>query len=352
MPAEPTIDIESLLAPIPGDSPAGESFPFHVKTDLDEFRKEINPDDYDADDPTRPESYKPADWRSVARLTQETLKEKSKSLHCAAYLMEGLTKLHGFAGFRDGLRLFRRLFADCFDRIHPMIESEDDLELRAAPLNWLDEPDRGARFPISLRTVPIVFGPEGNFSYLDFRRSQEGKGTVTYDQFEKSMMATPNDKFELIASSVEECVQELMELSKLLNEKLKSYAPGLTGIRAAISEVRTLTQQILGKKGGSSSGSNGEAEQGDAVGDAGGAGAGGSKITSRQEVYRQLGRCADVLQQLEPHSPVPYLVRKAVEFGALPFPLLIKQLVRDATALDVINRELGIKEEGASASAS
>ncbi len=78
---------------------------------------------------------------------EETLTETSKDLLVAARLTEGLTKEHGFGGLRDGLRLMRRLVTECWDRLNPAIESEDDLEVRAAPFYWLDEADRGARFP-------------------------------------------------------------------------------------------------------------------------------------------------------------------------------------------------------------
>jgi type VI secretion system protein ImpA len=51
-----------------------------------------------------------------------------------------------------------------------------------------------------------------------------------------------------------------------------------------------------------------------------------------------------MLQRLEPHSPIPYLINRAVELGALPFPDLMIALIRDAEVLAGMNRELGIKE--------
>jgi predicted component of type VI protein secretion system len=56
---------------------------------------------------------------------------------------------------------------------------------------------------------------------------------------------------------------------------------------------------------------------------------------------------ADLLERLEPHSPVPYLVRRAVALGSLPFPQLMKALIREdyTQAITEMNRELGIKEE-------
>ena len=65
---------------------------------------------------------------------------------------------------------------------------------------------------------------------------------------------------------------------------------------------------------------------------------------TRDDVYQRLAEAAAVLQKLEPHSPIPYLIRRAVDLGAMPFPQLMKALISDVKALDEMNRGLGIKE--------
>ena len=144
MPTPPLLDFDELVAPIPGDDPAGGSIPFAVREKLEEFRKEVDPDQFDADDPMRPESFQKADWEGIIELAKETLTGTSKDLLIGARLTEALVKEHGFAGLRDGLHLLLRLVAECWDRLRPAIESDDDLEIRAGPFNWLDESDRGA----------------------------------------------------------------------------------------------------------------------------------------------------------------------------------------------------------------
>ena len=71
-------------------------------------------------------------------------------------------------------------------------------------------------------------------------------------------------------------------------------------------------------------------------------------IASRAEAYRRLAEAANVIERLEPHSPIPYLVRRAVELGSMPFPLLMRALIRDSSVLHEMNRELGIKDESES----
>ena len=147
MPAEPLLDLDALLAPIPGDDPAGSSVPFATREKLEEDRKEISPDDYSADDPRRPDQPKRADWPSIARLARETLMATSKDLMVAARLVEAITQTGGFVGLRDGLTLLQRMADEAWDRIRPPIEEPGDLEVRAAPFFWLDDADRGGVVP-------------------------------------------------------------------------------------------------------------------------------------------------------------------------------------------------------------
>jgi type VI secretion system protein ImpA len=67
-------------------------------------------------------------------------------------------------------------------------------------------------------------------------------------------------------------------------------------------------------------------------------------VNARDEVYAQLTQAAATLAQLEPHSPIPYLVRRAVELGKLPFPQLVQQLVREERILTDLQREFGLQQ--------
>jgi type VI secretion system protein ImpA len=125
-------------------------------------------------------------------------------------------------------------------------------------------------------------------------------------------------------------------------------APGFTSIRPAVVDCFKLAQQILQKKGPApSAGGADEAAETGTVSD----GAGGTmvvvakpRMSTREDIYHELATAAAALERLEPHSPVPFLVRRAVELGALPFPLLMQELIRDANVLSEMNRELGIKQ--------
>ena len=345
----PVIDFKSLVQPISVDEPAGGSVPFGVKEQLEQARKEINPESFAADDPLRPEDYVKADWTTIISLSQDTLRDTSKNLLVAARLMEALAKKHGFVGLRDGLHLLRLLVEVCWDRLDPPLE-DDDAEVRAAPFHWIDDADRGAVFPNSVRSMTLLSAGGNSFSWAQWQQSQGGpdKGG---DVVEKTISAANREQCQALVDNLSQAITELKFLAQYLSSKLGSDAPGLSTLRPAMDDCLRLAKQILQRKGPAPNGAtvNGDAAA-DGQADAGGGGTfavGRPRLATRDDIYHALAEAADALERLEPHSPVPFLVRRAVELGALPFPLLMAALIRDSGVLSEMNRELGIKEAAA-----
>ncbi len=333
------IDFRSLLQPISADEPAGGSVPFGARENLELWRKDINPDDFPADDPTRPADQVSADWSAIVDLTQEVLRNDSKNLQIAARLLEGLSQKFGFAGLRDGLHLMRLMLDVCWDRIDPPLE-DDDLEVRAGPFNWLDDPDRGACFPHTVRNMPVL--KYGDLSFGTGTFGAADKGTI-----DRTVADVSREACQIMVENLTQCQLEVQALIQSLAAKLGREAPGFTALRPAINEAAALAKQILARKPASDSAN----ESGESAGDANGAaGEGGERVVYRQarmntreDIYKQLREAAEALTKLEPHSPVPFLIYRAVDFGSMPFPQLMAALIRDVNVLSEMNRELGIK---------
>jgi type VI secretion system protein ImpA len=330
MAAAPLLDIEALLKPIAGDSPSGPPAPFDVRHRLSEMRVE------------KPDEKPPvkADWPAIVKLATDTLRGSSKDLLVAASLVEALVKLHGFAGAQAGLNLLRELVEKCWDRLNPAI-ADGDLEVRAGPFNWLDDPDHGARFPNTIRKAPVIQADGVAYGWQDWRSAQDGKGPITQDQVRKVVQSTTFELCTQTAAEIAGSIQEVTQLRVVLTAKMAKAAPGLTALLQSLQECQVLIKQILDEKRPPAA-SDGKQEE-----SAPGAAPTARQASSRAEIYKQLEQAARALQQLEPHSPIPYLIRRAVELGAMPFPDLLRDLVRDQKILADVNRELGIKEAAA-----
>lgn len=352
----PILDLDSLLAPVPGPDPAGRSVPFELRQKLDDARKEIDPSTFDPKDPLRPSEAVKADWPLIIKTTRQILTATSKDLLIAARLTEALTKQHGYAGVRDGMTLMRRLIEECWDRIIPVIEEEDDIESRGAAFYWLDDPDRGARFPYSLRTVPLVANEDHRFGWLDWKQNQsekdERKRAAFNSALDKAFQQTPRETFQAAVDDLKAAVTETNGVAAALNQRMGTIAPSLIGLRGALDDCLALAEQMLARKGPAApSATDDQVAPGTGAAPAPAEAAPTAAVPTlpavptRAQVYRQIAAAAQALRDIEPHSPIPFLLERAVELGGLSFPELMKVLVRDATVLAAMNRELGIKEE-------
>jgi type VI secretion system protein ImpA len=329
--APPFLDLDALLAPVPGGDPAG-AVPRAERGELDEGRRE-HPD------PDDPASTVAPDWPKLAAQARNVLTARGKDLVVATRLVEAVFRQHGFAALPEGFVLLRRLVSECWDRLLPLLD-EDGVEPRASALAWLFRSDRGAAFPGTVRVRALFTGKEGAYGHLDWQRAQEGRPGVNRADIDAAVTALPLAEHERLAADLARSLEELKALGEVLREKMGDEAPDTGELGRALQSCHQLVDQTLKKKRPPEAPAPGEGPPTD--GDGGAAPSRTGAPTSRAAAYRQLAEAADVLRQLEPHSPIPYLIQRAVALGALPFPELIKELVREEKILAELRRELGI----------
>lgn len=371
MASAPTLDIDALCKPISDDAPGGGKVSYDVTLTLKEYRTEVDPSQLSEDDPAREGlEAKSADWDGIIRLASEVLTEQSKDLRVAANLTEALTKKHGFAGLRDGLTLLDRLIDECWDWLQPELDPEDPeaLEVRAGPFAWLDDTERGAMFPNSVRNSPLIRKAGCQFSCADWRASDSPPpGGLNKEDILKRIQAAPRQEFQDSFDDITDCLKIIAKMtSGTLPPKMQEFAPGMTGLSKVLGECRTIVNQLLKDKppdqpadpgpsaeapaeamGGYDQSANGgqmvPAQSGQGVvparfGDPSAA------VATRADAYRQLQAAATLLRRLEPHSPIPYLVERAVELGQKPFPELMRAIIRNPDVLTEMAREFGLKD--------
>jgi type VI secretion system protein ImpA len=242
---------------------------------------------------------------------------------------------NGMGGARDGFRLLRRMVEECWDRTQPPIEEPDDLEIRAGMYNWLDDPLRGALFPNKLRASPMLFNGATPISYVTCRGMGGNPPEVGTDQVSAAARAADTERCQNLVDDVDEALDEVNRLGTLLNEKMPDVAPSFYDVRKALEDCQTIAQWIRQENGG---GEASAAEAGTGAASSGSAAVGGA--TTREGAYKQLEAAADALARVEPHSPVPYLVKRAVQLKDIKFPDLVEQLTKDANVLAFLKRDL------------
>lgn len=345
MPEGLPLDLDALLAPISEEQPGGSNLFLSLKGQLDELRREVLPE------PDVPEEdVKVADWRGLEARTRDILARQCKDIRVSLYLVLALIKLYGYAGLDQGLQLLTGLYDRCWDYLYPVIDPEDnDLSPRSDPLeNMLDSADKGLLIPSVLRQTTLVWGADGTFSYLDWPTVKKGVSEEEREAFDKAVRSTSTEKAREQVNAIAACLEDLQTFRALLQTRFGHDAPALVHLRDAIDDGKKLADYILQVVEPSGPAQEHETNTLVEGGASPGAVATGGPARTRGDIYRQLRQLADALQYQEPHSPVPYLIRRAVQLGDMAFPELLKTLVRDLNVLTELNRELGIPGEEAS----
>jgi type VI secretion system protein ImpA len=383
MASAPVIDIEALLAPIDGPNPAGKDITnTTILTDLREMRK--SDEGENLGDWALKEANVPS-WPKITKLASATLTNDSKDLRVAGHLVEALIRQFGMPGMRDGFKLLRELQERFWDDFYPGIkppepdedgfvdEEESGIEMRAAALGQIDRllplPIRGIRATkpqMSSSFYSHLDWDQAN--YVDNLKVKETKayeeaiaeGKPTGDLFRKAVSTTPRSFYETWIADLTEGAEELKLLNAFIEERYTEAEeiPTLSAVSRTLESLDQMIgdiEKVVGKlREGDEEESNdgGGGEEGDSGGGGGGGGSRKREWTGegvpldpqdRMDAIKRLQAVATFFKTNEPHSPVGYLVERAIYWANLPFEKWLEEVVKDAGVLDSVKETLGIK---------
>lgn len=381
-PFVPELDdaLQVLLAPVPGADPCGASIRASALfTDIRLAREE--------DDPSLPmrqweRPLKKADWPWIEATCTEALCSRSKDLQLAAWLTEAWTRQDaGIAGFARGLTLLRELVTQHWDGVHPRMDPPQDggdCEARLAVFEWLDSAmARTLRvfvclFPLAQRKPQQVSLADwerliaGELSGASSGSAAGGDGPpVTRDEILANVAQYQPQVVQLRATQVREARASLLGLVAALDAHLGGESPTLRKMTAVLDALERVLAQVLAALPERAAG--GDQDLGDAAPSAQ-AGEGLQELPvdpheaheaaqhpstpqppvvvgawrHRDEAYRTLEALAEYLATVEPHSPTPYLIRRAVNWGRLPLPELMAEIMREEGDLNRMVQLLGL----------
>lgn len=367
--------VDKLLAPVPGDEPAGSSARYDpVMAEIRMIRE--------ADDPSLPQGewerpLKKADWPLIVKLCSQTLHERSKDLQIAAWLTEAWIHLHQIDGLRAGIRLIQGLLHTYWDSVHPRQSEDGDYDARVAPLVWMNE-----TLPLTLRLqVAMLPWPDRKPAFIsleDWSKAPLVARSKSDDDNEPNPAATPSrDELMLVGAttaapqllqlreSLAMSITEWKALYEMVDERLSKEAPSLSRVAETLGLIdRAITSLLSKSQTVSATTARTPTEQAMDEDQPAFALENADKpaikpsvpgedyedprlatgpIRSRADAYRQLDGIANFLQSIEPHSPTPYLVRRAVSWGRMPLPELMQEVLREEGDLNRLFTVLGLK---------
>ena len=354
------LDLDLLLTPISQDNPCGESLRWDPLWDeLSQLRKTRK-------DPLDSSGDKEPEWGKIVDLSKKLLTTRTKDLLIAGWLTEASVRQSGFAGFRDGLRLIHGLVERFWDGLHPLPEDQD-LSNRSAPLTWLTSRDGGARMPVALREISLTSlaprqdEPILNWNVWHLRRATPQAKDEKEDAykrrcadaeqkrqlFDSAVEAAPIKVYQTLLADMDACLQEIDRLAVALESRLAGdLSPDWSKLRESIGEIRVFVYGVLKRRGGlpadAVAASERPGEQGMESTASNGIATNHGPIRSRTEAMTRLEEAAKFFSESEPHSPVAYLVRRAVRWAGMPFEEVLGELVKDDKLVKQISETLGI----------
>jgi type VI secretion system protein ImpA len=358
--------LDDVLAPLAVEAPCGPAARYDpVFTEIRLLREE--------DDPSLPmgqweRPLRRADWPRIESECLAMLTTRSKDLQIAAWLVESWLRQRGLVGLFHGLRLLDTLLRNYWTSLHPVIDDDYDCEARLAPLEWLNE-----SLSASVRTHAALIKLEGGkppcITLADWERmtAQDMAAPVQDTRRNvKSDVEVPLTRADIFAAAeglgtelamsqaaVYHSLDYLHAMIAFLEGQLGAEAPNLSKLHDTLEAVqRVLSQMLPEEETGVMSDEalieTGFADSGQAALPSAGAAvpaavAATANWRNRGEAYATLEALVDYLMLIEPHSPVPFLIRRAVNWGRMPLPEVIAEIIREEGDLNRLVNVLGLK---------
>ncbi len=318
--------LEALLAPIPGDNPAGKDLRYDPRYDQ---VKEARREDLELPPGGLATDRKVADWPQVAKLAEQLLAKETKDLQLAAWLTEALLKRDGLTGLTTGLESVRGILDRYWEGCYPVWD-EDDPELRAGPLEWI-----GSKLEIPVRRTPIAPGgvslldysasrtipseaeAEGNRDKRTAREEALGEGKKSPETVDGAIAGATKAFYKALIADTDAAMAATVALEKASDERFGRDAPSFAKLRSSLDDIRRVAAPILAQK---------LIEDPDPIveepvaGD-GAVGVADGPLTpepvSPADAAARVAMAAKFLRKQDPTNPAPYLMLRGLRWGEL-----------------------------------
>jgi type VI secretion system protein ImpA len=314
----PALDLESLLAPLPGDAPCGANLEYDPAFQALEEAAAGKPErQYDKVYPAEP-----PDWPAVRELALG-LAARTRDLRVAVWLARSGARVEGFGAALQGLQLLHGLIERHWEQVHPLLDANDNndptarltalaplthdaglADLRAAGLT----PVRGS---ITVRDLELAFGNA---------EARPGEPVPTPEGAMPAVAAAQAQVADLAAGMLQ-ASELVLAIEKSLDARLgAAHSPDLAPLRKLLDGVANAGRAA---QGAAEVAAIDPAAPNAAVAKPAGA------IQSREDAIRALQRVCDWLERNEPSHPAPLLIQRAQRLLKKNFMEIIRDLVPD-----------------------
>ncbi|MBB5190662.1 type VI secretion system protein ImpA [Silvimonas terrae] len=337
--------LPALLVPVAESAPAGPSI--RHQPAYDAIREARREDDANIPTGVWQSDLKTADWSSVEQQSSALLLQ-SKDLMLAAWLGEAWLHRFGLAGLAAALSLLEQFSQAFWADLHPQATDGDE-SWRTGPLEWIIR--TYTEFLLVRLPLPGL-GVDGDASHPALNQYQQWLRQASITSDNKAVRAateTANNALKALRQNLQQpgtvppVIHALNHLAHaqatlgrwhdICNARAGEHAPSFAPLERVMTQLNQVLHDFQQLQPApelapepltppTDPEQSGMTEATAPTPDLPRTGA-----TSREDAYRQLKTIADYLARTEPHSPVPYLIYRAVEWGNKPLPALLSELI-------------------------
>ncbi len=376
MPLDSILDIESLLKPITEDKPQGDdiredrspsSHYYRIKDARNDGRSAERSAMFDEGADTI------TPWQTVIDEAQAILKEQSKDIEVACWMIEGLIRLHGFSGMHDGFKLLSEMIDQYWEDLYPEPD-EDGIETKVLPITGLNGESGEGTLLAPMRNTQLAGDYDDQpFTYWEYLQARNADQVKDDDEkaaridslgysikgIESSIANGDGQFYTHLLETLEATQTCYKDLSATLRKYCGNDAPPSSNINKLLDEIIRTCQFIFSDK------LIVEAPEPDPIdapeqasaNDITGQQAATPQVTSamvvregtiidREDALKRLSDIAEYFRRYEPHTPIGPGIERIMKWGRMTVSELMMELLPDEQAKGIYSQLTGVALDG------
>lgn len=368
------INIDTLIAPIDGSRQGvGEDLIFDPRIDaIVAARQE--------DDPLLAQGnwvteLKVADWDFVKNQCADLLSHTSKDMKLALWYVNALSHTNHLAGISQGLTLLQALNDEYWLTMYPPLDGEEDsMDIRAGLLSWFVKALTDDLKQLSLSDTKAS---SYNYNYYltardhDKQRQQNPDGEtatqLTLSEYNHAINNSSESWQQTLMAELDAVAIQWQALTEQINNLMGIDAPVFApvtdllialnqNLRPLIPEYHNTEDNTLSAAVENTDDSDGNMPANSAAQATASANMTLSNFnpqnrdhqSNRRQALKLLGQIQDYFATNEPHSPVTFLLGRAIDWADMPLDQWLTHIIKNEDQLAMLSDMIGIKTKSES----
>lgn len=316
---------------------------------------------------------KVADWDFVKNQCAELLSHTSKDMKLALWYADALSHTNHLSGISQGLSLLQALNDEYWLTMYPPLDGEEDsMDIRAGLLSWFVKALSDDIKQLSLADTKVE---NYNYNYYltardhDKQRQQnpdsEMSNQLTLSDYNHAIKTSSEAWQQALMSNVNKVTEQWQTLTDQLNDLMGMDAPVFAPVTDLLVALRQHLRSLIpdysddaNRNGQESLVDTMESIGGNepVISDGHGLSVSTKNISStsfnpsnrdhqsnRRQALKLLGQIQDYFAINEPHSPVTFLLGRAIDWADMPLDQWLTHIIKNEDQLSMLSDMIGIQ---------